>query len=161
MPGPYLLVSTFLPTSLARHLFRKVWSLYISAITALVQPLVDSYLDYRNSPWIDFSVSWISFPVGTCFHCHQSNLYKITLDFAILFLKKPLIADSSELPIWGSNVWASCIQGLSWSAPWLIHYPSLYIPTSFFSSQIWIFYIPWTCYAISDLHIFALTVSSA
>ena len=25
-------------------------SLYVSAITALVQPLVDSYLDYRNSP---------------------------------------------------------------------------------------------------------------
>ena len=96
-------------------------SLYVSAITALVQPLVDSYLDYRNSPWIDFFVSWLSFPVGTCFHCHQSNRYKITLDFAILLLKKPPIADSSELPVWGSNVWASCIQGLSWSAPCLIH----------------------------------------
>ena len=86
MPRPYLLVSIFLPSSPCQA-FRKVCSLCVSATTALVQPLVDSYLDHGNSPQIDFLVSWLSFPVGTCFHWHQSNHYKITLDFAMPLLK--------------------------------------------------------------------------
>lgn len=86
MPSPYLLVSIFLPSSPCQS-FRKVCSLCVSAITALVQPLVDSYLDHGNSPQIDFLASWLSFPVGTCFHWHQSDRYKITLDFAMLLLK--------------------------------------------------------------------------
>lgn len=138
MPGPYLLISPFLPISLSRQLLRKVCSLYVSAITALVHPLVDSYLDYRKSPWIDFLVSWLSFPGGTCFHCHQSNLYKTTLDFAILSLKA-----SSCWLLRASNLRFKCLSFMHTRSFMICPLPNTltfslrsYRP---FSNQIWIF----------------------